>query len=389
VAEETLDYVIREMTHPDGGFFSTQDADSEGVEGKFFGWSQEEAQALLGDGGETDLFLEAYGLSGPADFEGLHILHVVRRPEDLAAAHGLDTATVETALAGARHRLSSARDGRVKPARDEKVLTAWNGLMLAAFAEAAVALGRQDYLAAAQRNAAFVLDNLRTDDGRLLRTWRDGQAKLMGYLEDYACLSEGLLALYQATFEPRWFEAARDLADTFLAHFSGSDGGFHDTADDHESLVVRPRDTQDNAVPSGSSMATTVLLRLYSLTGNPRYAEAASAALLSIQRLSRAYPTAFGQWLCAHSMALFPGPEVAIVGAKANPSTRALLAAASEGLVPGRVIAWRDVGTSSSVPLLEGREPPGDVPTAWVCRGSRCLAPVTTASELREVMSKD
>jgi uncharacterized protein len=386
-AEETLDYVAREMTHPAGGFYSTQDADSDEVEGKFFVWSRAEAQAVLGDGTETALFLQAYGLDGPADFEGRHILHVVRRPAELAAERRLDPAAVEAALAKGRRRLFVAREARVKPSRDDKVLTGWNGLMLAAFAEAASAFERPDYLAVAEANAAFLLGSLRTSDGRLLRTWKDGQAKLRGYLEDYACLAEGLLALYQATFDPRWFEAARELADACLRHFSAPEGGFFDTADDHEQLIVRPRALQDNAVPSGGAMTVTVLLRLHALTGVGRYAEEAERALASVQGLLRGYPAAFGQWLCAHAAALVPGPEIAVVGPRTDPATRELLAVASEGFLPGRVVAWREPREASPVPLLAEREPVGDAPTAWVCRRSACLAPVTSAAALRKALA--
>ncbi|HZK48206.1 MAG TPA: thioredoxin domain-containing protein, partial [Thermoleophilia bacterium] len=343
VAEETLDYVLREMTHPDGGFFSTQDADSEGVEGKFFVWTPDEIEALLdadaadagGDAadqclGATDrhsgeagidaarlrrhadaaLFMEAYGVEPGGNFEGASILSRVRTDEDLARAEGDSAATVAARLAAARARLLTAREERAHPARDEKILAAWNGLMIAAFADAAAAFGRSDYLLAAERAAAFVLQRLRGPDGRLMRSWRDGSTRHNGYLEDHAHVIEGLLALYQADFDPRWFVAARDLADEMLASFGSAESGFYDTRDDHESLFLRPQDYQDNAVPSGNAMAATVLLKLRAYTGEARYAAPAERTLLGLEPLLSRHPLAFGQGLIAFDLAVGEGGEV-------------------------------------------------------------------------------
>jgi hypothetical protein len=275
ITEEILDYVVREMTDAEGGFFSTQDADSEGEEGKFFVWTPDEIREVLGsqasllpgggDGrGGTEDFMAAYGVTPGGNFEGKNILEFVgdldQRP----------------ALAEARRKLFAAREQRVHPGRDEKILTSWNGLMLAAFAEAARVLSREDYRQVAERNADFLLQELRQENGRLLRTWKShpelvegaGEAKLNGYLEDYAYLIEGLLELYQTTFEPRWFVAAQELAETMLEHFSDSEGTLYDTSDDHETLITRPRDLQDNATPSGNTMAVTALLKLAGFTTN-------------------------------------------------------------------------------------------------------------------------
>ncbi|MHB0981196.1 MAG: thioredoxin domain-containing protein [Thermoleophilia bacterium] len=243
VAEETLDYVLREMTHPEGGFFSTQDADSEGEEGKFFVWTPEEIEAVLG-ADEAALFMEAFGVEPGGNFEGASILSQVRTAAELALEDGGAESVVGGRLAAARSRLLAAREERVHPARDEKILAAWNGLMIAAFADAAVAFGRADYQVAAERAARFVLEKLRGPDGRLLRSWRDGRARHNGYLEDHAHMIEGLLALYQADFDARWFVAARDLADVMLAAFAAPESGFYDTRHDHEDLFVRLRTTR-------------------------------------------------------------------------------------------------------------------------------------------------
>jgi uncharacterized protein YyaL (SSP411 family) len=301
VATETLDYVAREMTDPLGGFYSSQDADSEGVEGRFYTWTPEEVTAALGPDREQEarLFMDAYGVTVDGDLEGRSILSVGQDPSSLGEAHGLLPAEVEARLESIRDALFDARESRVKPGRDEKVLTSWNGLMLAVFAQAARLLSRADYLEIAQRNAAFVLKELLRPDGRLYRTWSGGAAKLNGYLEDYAHYAEGLLELYRATSDERWLAAARDLADAILAHFSDPAGGFFDTSDDHEELLLRPKGLQDGAMPSGGSMAATVLLKIAAHTGDDRYAQSAEMALRSIQGALSASPTAFAQWLVA------------------------------------------------------------------------------------------
>ena len=267
---------MREMTHPDGAFYSTQDADSEGEEGKFYVWDEAEIKDLLGD--DAQVFMRAYDVSRSGNFEGKNILN---RPLDfdvVANEFGMPLDELEVVLERSRAALFDRRDGRIKTGLDDKVITSWNGLMLAAFADAAKILDRADYLEAARRNARFMLSELRTDEGRLRRTWKDGRASLNGYLEDYSYLAEGLLALYEASFEPEWFVAARDLIELMVARFADGDGGFFDTSDDHETLIARPKNVQDNATPSGSAIATGVLLRLASLTGQLEYADIAEQA---------------------------------------------------------------------------------------------------------------
>jgi uncharacterized protein YyaL (SSP411 family) len=379
VTEETLDYVAREMLAPEGGFYATQDADSEGEEGKFFLWTAEEIRAVLGD--EAERFMQAYGVTetGSAStgsghgFEGKNVLEFV------GGLEGRD------ALAEARHRLFEVRERRVRPARDEKVLAAWNGLMLAAFAEAARVLGREDYRRIAERNAGFLLRELWMPDGRLRHAWKDGIAKINGYLEDYTHLIEGLLELYQTTFDPCWYHAARELAEAMLAHFAAPAGGFFDTSDDHEVLIARPRELQDNAVPSGNGMAAWVFLRLAGLAAEPRYAETARRSLAAMQPLLARYPLGFGQWLIALEYALARPHEIAIVGDPAVPDTRALLESCTGGYRPHQVIA---VGTSDTgVPLLRDRTQVGGQATAYVCVDSTCRPPVTSPEALSDLLS--
>ncbi len=378
IAEETLDYVAREMTHPRGGFFSSTDADSEGHEGKFFVWTPDEIRATLGD--DAQMFMDAYGVTAPGNFEGKNILHVARDHDVIAAMYHLNASEVERRLNEARRKLFHARERRVQPARDEKVLTSWNGLMLAAFAEASRALGRDDYRTLAERNADFILAELRDRHGRLRRSWKDGAARIGGFLEDYANLIEGLLALYQTSFEERWFIAARDLADTMLELFADPRGGFYDTSREAEKLVTRPKDVQDNAVPSGNAMAATVLLKLGAYTGESRYTEAAERALQLVQNALAVAPTGFAQWLCALNIALGKPKEIAIVGDLQG--ARELLKVVSHEYRPNQVVAYATDGDASAIPLLRTRVSLKNRATAYVCQDFTCQMPVTEPEAL-------
>jgi uncharacterized protein YyaL (SSP411 family) len=375
IAEETLDYVMREMTDPSGGFYSTQDADSEGKEGEFFVWRPAEIRELLG--ARADIFMAAYGVTEEGNFEGQNILEFVgdmgRRAE----------------LAVARRKLIAAREQRVHPGRDEKVLTSWNGLMLAAFAEAARALNRDDYRQVAERNADFLLRELRTPGGRLWHTWKDGVAKVNGYLEDYANLSNGLLELYQTTFEPRWYQAARDLIDLMVKHFRASTG-FFDTSDDHETLITRPRELQDNAVPSGNAMAITALLKLAGFTNDLRTIDITHQALAQMQPMMAQYPLGFGQWLQALTYALSTPREIAIIGDPDSADTQALLDVVRSGYQPFQVVALgAPSAQGAQVPLLQDCGLVDGHAAAYICdvpvpgRASACRAPVTNVAALR------
>jgi uncharacterized protein YyaL (SSP411 family) len=422
ITEEILDYVLREMTDSAGGFYSTQDADSEGEEGKFFLWTSAEIREVLGqspstglrtgpspNGAEAEAFIAAYGVTEAGNFEGRNILELVG---------GMDQ---RAELAEARQKLLAAREQRVHPGRDEKVLTSWNGLMLAAFAEAARALNRDDYRQVAERNADFLLRELCNAEGgstglttgRLWHTWKAGSptvAKINGYLEDYTHLIEGLLELYQTTFDPRWYQAARELAEGMIEHFSAPDGGFFDTSDDHETLITRPRELQDNAVPSGNAMAALVLLRLAGLAVEPRYTELAQAALGPMQPLLARYPLGFAQWLIALDYALSHPREVAIVGAPEAADTRALLEVCTTGYRPHQIVALgivrrrspdrggegsvRDgstelaevLGPTEEIPLLQDRSPIEGRATAYVCVDFTCRAPVTDPEALQALL---
>jgi uncharacterized protein YyaL (SSP411 family) len=377
VTEETLDYVLLEMRHENGGFYSSQDADSEGVEGKFYVWSADEIRDGLGE--NADVFMQVYGVSDEGNWEGQNILNLRVDPKRLGAQLGTDAGSLCARLAAARTELYRLRSQRVWPGLDDKVLTSWNGLMLAAFAEAGQALRRPDYIEAAISNADFLHRTMRGDSGRLFRTWKAGsEAKYNAYLEDYAFLADGLLALYEATFEARWVDWARELAELMLTHFrDATNGGFFDTSDDHEQLIHRPKDLQDNAVPSGNAMAATVLTKLSLLTGNGDYWQVAEQSTATMSKFMSQYPSGFGQWLNVASFMLSEPREIALVGSA--DAIAPLLEVVRDGYQPFQVVA---AGEEASLPLLENRPQIGGRGTAYVCRQFLCQTPVTKPEEL-------
>ena len=377
VATDTLRYLLREMQQPDGGFSSSQDADSEGVEGRFFTWSWDDLAALVGD--DT---ARALGATPGGNWEGTNVLW---RPDE-AVSDGTD-------LDGARQLLFAERERRVRPATDDKVLTAWNGMTIRAFAEAGRAFEEPDFTAAAIACADFLLANLRADDGRLLRSWRRGVRGGPGYADDHALLASGLVALYERTGDVRWFEEARRLADELVRLFLDRErGGFFQNGADVDPLVIRPKELYDNAVPSGNSAAADVLLRLSLLTGDAELEGIATDAIALVRDVLGHAPTGFGHALCALDLHVGPSNEIAIVGDPQDPATRAL---ADEVLVarflPNAVLAIApadDGRGAASVPLLRDRPQIDGRATAYVCRRFACRLPVTTAEDLAGQLSE-
>jgi uncharacterized protein YyaL (SSP411 family) len=372
------------MADPTGGFYSTQDADSEGEEGKFFVWLPDEIKSVLGSE-KGERFCRAYDVTEAGNWEGKSILRRQRPLTEIAQELNLDEDVLAAELAESKQQLFVHREKRVKPRRDEKIITAWNGLTLAVFAEAGRVLDRPDYLAVALKNAEFLLNQL-SQNGRLLRTWKEGQAKLMGYLEDYAFLADGLLALYQTTFDERWFVEAKQLMDVVLTHFSDPDkGGFFDTAADHEALVVRPKGLQDNAIPSGNAMAVRNLLQLAAYTGHEAYYQPALSALSAMQSIMSRYPGAFTHWLGAFTFALARAKEIALIGSPDSPDTVALLNVLHKPYRPNQVVALSPAETiTSAIPLLNHRPPKNRQTTAYVCQNFTCQLPVTQPDELEK-----
>ena len=380
VAVGVLEYLLRELRREDGTFAASQDADTKGVEGATFTWSAAEIREVLGD--DAPLFTATYGVRDEGNWEGRTILS---RLQPAAAEDGSIDPGREARLADARARLLERRSGRPQPARDDKAIAAWNGLAIAAFADAAWLLPGEAgdrYRDAAVAAADALLAGLRRPDGRLGRSWKDGRSSGEGVLEDYADLADGLLALYEATWDERWFTVARELADVILEHFADPEGGFFDTADDHETLVTRPKDPQDNATPSGGSMATLVLLRLAALTGEDRYRTAGERAIQTVTPFLGRYPTGFANWLSAAQLVVGGVVELAIVGDPLDARTQALLETARAGGRSDLVTAVSPDPTSSVIPLLADRVEQDGLPTAYVCRNFACRLPVTSPEDL-------
>jgi uncharacterized protein YyaL (SSP411 family) len=381
IVEETLDYVLREMTSPEGPFYSTQDADSEGEEGKFFVWSAKEIESVLGkDLAET--FCYVYDVGEDGNWEGRNILHRGKTDTQDARLLHLEEGELQRRLADAKRMLLAVRGRRVRPGRDEKILTAWNGLMIEALAQAAQALDKPEYAAAAAGAADFLLKTMRAKDGRLLRTTSAGaEAKLNGYLEDYSFLINALISLYEATFGLRWIEAALDLAQVMIEQFWDPAGaGFYYTGRDHEALIVRTKDPSDNAIPSGNSMAVTALFRLATLTGRMDLLEKAEATLRLFRGLMATHPMAAAQMLIALDFHLGPVQEFAVVGDPSAEETRRVLRAIRTGFRPHKVVALKshgfdDAKTDEVLPLLRGKTAEEAV-TTYVCQNFTCQAPL-------------
>ena len=365
VCEETLEWALREMRAPEGGFYSAYDADSEGEEGRFYLWTPDELRDVLGD--DWGAAADHYGVRPGGNFEGRTILTRGERPPE-----NLDDL---------RRRLLEARAQRVWPGLDDKRLTSWNALMISALAEAGAVLEREDLLVAARGAADFVLGEVRDADGRLLRTFKDGHAKLNAYLEDHAYLLEALLTLYEATFEPRWFQAARELADTMIERFADEErGGFFETSSDHEQLVARRKDLEDHPIPSGNSSAAYGLLRLAALTGEHEYEQRAVGVFRLLHRLVARHAHAFAHLLQAIDFHLSPVKEVALAGE----DTATLARVVRGAFRPHLVLAG---GEPDGVPLMEGRVPVNGRPAAYVCERFACQAPVTDPDELAALLT--
>jgi uncharacterized protein YyaL (SSP411 family) len=378
VCEDVLDWALREMRGPEGGFYSALDADSEGVEGKFYVWSREELAGALAEAGladEAPAILDHWGVTAAGNFEGANILHLPGGPY-AEPPPGLDRA---------REALYELRSKRVWPGLDDKRILSWNALMIGALAQAGATLGRDDYLAAAVETAEFVWERMRDDAGRLLRTWKGGEARLNAYLEDHAYLLEALLALYEATFDVRWFDAARETADAMIDRFADADnGGFFTTSHDHEELVARRKDIDDHPIPSGNSSAAYGLVRLGALTGERSYEESAAGVFRLLQRVAQSHPQAVAHLLRAMDFHLAATKEVALVWPEGSDGA-VLAGVVRSGLRPHLVLAGGPEGTDRPE-LMGGRTALDGAPAAYVCEGFACKRPVADPGELAELL---
>jgi uncharacterized protein len=373
VVEETVGYVLRDLRHDDGGFLCAEDADSEGIEGKFYVWSLEELESVCGD--DAAEVVRYFGVTSTGNFVDPHtsfsgnILNVVNRTEARPDA-------VERALP----KLFAAREHRVRPGLDDKVLLAWNALFLRALTEAASAFERADWMEAARTNARFLLSSMRRDDGRLLRSWQDGRAGILAYAEDYAALLEALLTLAELD-DVSWLSEARAVADDMVRLFADAErGGFFTTGIDAERLIVRPKDIQDNATPCENSLAANGLLRLAALTGERSYEDAALGWVQPMGEIAAEHPTAFAYLLGAVERAAHPPLEVAVIGALDDPAADALWRVVTQRVLPGAVVLRAAPGTNADAsPLLADRPLVDGRATAYVCERYACRQPVTDA----------
>ncbi len=387
ILEETLNYAAREMLHPSGGFFSAQDADSEAVEGKYYVWSRDEVYEVLGvqDG---RIFSDYFGVTETGNFENTNILHHRRELRPFAKTIGLSAEQLAEKLEEWRPKLFEVRWRRVKPGVDDKIVCAWNGLMLTSFAEAAFLLGDERFLEIAERNARFLTSEM-WQDGRLHRVWKGGSPRLNGYLEDYAFVIEGLLALYQASGRSEWLFKADDLMKLQIERFSdGESGYFYFTSSDHEQLLVRQKEYLDNATPSGNSVSCLNLIRLAQFFDRTDYQDRAAEMLGTINQALGRFPLGLGYWL--HALDFFVGPvdQIAIVGSPREQES--LLNVVRSVYVPNKVIA---VSTSTDrdaarIPLLSGKATVGGKAAAYICRDYTCLRPATSADELEAMLTE-
>ena len=392
IAEETLDYVRREMTRDDGPFFSTQDADSEGEEGKFFVWTPGELEAALGKE-EAQFAASVWGVAEDGNWEGVSVLHRARSDEQDAALLKLPLEAFQARLRDAKAKLYASRSQRIRPGRDEKILTAWNGLMISAFAHGGLAFDRQDYVEVACKAADFILAHMRTPEGRLLRTsFKGSEAKLNGYLEDYAYLLDSLISVYEATFDPRWIESALEIAGVMIDEFwDAQAGGFFYTGNTHETLIARAKDPHDNATPSGNAVATTALLRLATLTERADLREKAEQTLILFRGLLESSPAAAAQMCIALDYYLGPVEEFVLVGDPSNSETQKTRRLLAKTFRPRRVLAGKSDrptrnGVDKLLPLLANRSAQG-VATVYWCEQGICKAPIIGSRALEQVLA--
>jgi uncharacterized protein len=392
VARETIDYVLGRMTDPDGPFYSTEDADSEGVEGKYYVWTLAEVTAILGaDHAKT--FCYVYDVTEQGNWEEHNILNLPRTIGQAGKLLGRGEAELRAELDASRARLLAVREGRVPPLKDTKVLVAWNGLMIAALAEGGRILKDQRYIEAARRAGGFILDQMRLDDGRLLHTYKDGKAKLDAYLDDYADLIDGLTRLYEATGEPRWIESALELAQIMIDEFADAEqGGFFFTGNRHEALIARQKDMHDNATPSGNGMAATALVRLGALTGRDDLTRAGRSALESVRSVLERQPAAAGQSLLALDFLLGSIREFAVIAGGDPAEFRSVLEAIAGPFRPHKVIApatpQQAAKLAEKVPLLADRPARGGKTTTYICEHFTCQEPVVGVEGVEEALGR-
>ena len=387
IATETLDYILREMYDAEnGGFYSTQDADSEGVEGKFFVWEPTDVEDIIGEE-NAEVFCEYYDITPQGNFEGENILHVQTPPDIFARKLRMEVEALEVLLADGRQKLFKEREKRIKPGLDDKILTSWNGLMLRGMAMGYQLTGKPEYLAACEQSAEFVLTTLSQDNGLLLRTYRAGKSHLNAYLEDYAYFIAGLIALYEASFDARWLTEAERLAHLMIEQFGDEAGdGFFFTGKSHETLIVHSKSAYDGATPSGASMAIHSLLRLAKHLDKPEFHDKAVETLKLYFHQMETMPSGSGQLLCELAFLLSTPKEIAIVGEKGDAQTEAMLTALHGTYLPNKIVALSESADGQTLPLLANKPQVDNTATAYVCENYVCQAPTTDVEAFVEML---
>ena len=384
ITEETLDYLLRDMSAPEGGFYAAEDADSEGEEGRYYTWERAEVAALVPEE-DLELFCRYFGIMASGDLEGRNALHVPRAASLVAKLNNVQQDYLEPLIERGKRSLLAARGRRPRPARDTKVLADWNGLVLRSLAEAARGLDRQDYLSAANRLAGFLLSVMQAG-GRLQHAYGGGRAHIEGFLDDYACLIDGLVSLYEATFDPHWLREAGRLGTSLLIRFRDREApGFFLTSGDHEALFHRPKEWQDQATPSGNSVAVHALCRLGKLLEDESWFSEAAAVLKSIGRPMADHPGAFSNMLCALDFTLADGPAFALAGDPQTEAARRMLSEISHRYLPNKAVAC---GLSEEPALLKGRKQIEGRATVYVCRQNTCSPPISEPDELASVLDR-
>ena len=388
IATETLDYVLREMYDVEkGGFYSTQDADSEGVEGKFFVWEPSDVEDIIGEK-NAEIFCEYYDITPQGNFEGENILHVLTPSDIFARKLRMEQDELEALLADGKRKLFEEREKRIKPGLDDKILTSWNGIMIRGMAMGYQLTGKPEYLSACEKSAEFVLTTLSQNNGLLFRTHREGKSHLNAYLEDYSYFIAGLIALYEASFEPKWLSEAERLAHLMIDQFGDDAGdGFFFTGKAHESLIVQSKSAYDGATPSGASMAIHSLFRLAKHLDNPEFHDKGLETLKLYFHQLEVMPSGSGQLLCELAFLLSTPKEIAIIGKKEDPKTDAMLAALHSMYVPNKIVALSEPN-DAVLPLLANKVQIDDSTTAYVCENYVCQAPTTDVEEFVEMLNR-
>ena len=387
IATDTLDYILREMyDEENGGFYSTQDADSEGVEGKFFVWEPNDVEDVIGEE-NAKIFCEYYDITPHGNFEGENILHI-QTPQDVFARKiGMDQQELENLLSTSRNKLFEERKKRIKPGLDDKILTSWNGIMIRGMAMGYQLTGKSDYLTACEKSAEFVLTTLSQDNGLLLRTYRSGKSHLNAYLEDYSYFISGLIALYEASFDSRWLREAERLANIMIDQFGDENGdGFFFTGKAHEALIVQSKSAYDGATPSGASMAIHGLLRLAKHMDNPVFHETAVDTLKLYFNQMESMPSGSGQLLCELSFLLSTPKEIAIIGEICDKRTEELLTTLHNMYIPNKIIGLSDPNEENRLPLLANKPQVNGNSTVYVCENFACQTPTSDVEEFVELL---